>query len=125
MREPRSFERLNRFERLDEQRQVVAVDRSEIPEAKLLEEHPLREERLHALFPPSHQRRHRSGGTIGDSSDDIAQPVVQGIALDRIEILRHRADVGRDRHLIVVQHDNHVAIGMTGVIESLVGEAGR
>ncbi len=37
----------------------------------------------------------------------------------------HRADVRRDRHLVVIQYDDDVAVRTTGVIQALVREAGR
>jgi hypothetical protein len=35
----------------------------------------------------------------------------------------HRADVGRDRHLVVVEHDDDVAVGVPGVVEPFVRQA--
>ena len=43
--------------------------------------------------------------------------------MNRSEILRHRAHVGSDGHLVVVQDDDEVAPRCAGVVEPLVGEA--
>src|SRR5438445_788103 len=42
---------------------------------------------------------------------------------DRTEVLIDRADVGRDRHTVVVQDDDDVAARIAGVVQSLVGQA--
>ena len=40
----------------------------------------------------------------------------------RAEVLADGADVGRDRHPVVVEHDDDVAVGVPGVVHPLVGE---
>src|SRR5687768_4706102 len=64
---------------------VVPVDRTEVAEAKLLEQDPGREERLHALFPFPDQRPYsgeRAGGSVHNRPDGGAQSVVKGIPLN-------------------------------------------
>ena len=54
--EARALELAHRRERVDERVEVVSVDRAEVAEAQLLEQHARREERLHALLPLPHER---------------------------------------------------------------------
>ena len=114
-------------ERVDQRVDVVAVDRAEVAEAELLEQHARREEGLHALLPLPHDvSDRRAAGRCRRASPIFdAHAVVERIALDRRQVLRHRADVRRDRHLVVVEHDDEVAIRMAGVVQSLVRESGR
>src|SRR5687768_2768802 len=110
-------------ESIDERVEIVSIDRTEVSEAKLLEEHAWSEKRLHALFPFLYEGRDAGAlcrRCVQNSADGRTQAIVERVALNRREILRHRADVRRDRHLVVVQHDDEVAPRCTGVVEALV-----
>ncbi len=54
--EARTFERAHGGEGVDQPIDVVAVDRTEVPKAELLEQHARREKGLDALLPLSHER---------------------------------------------------------------------
>ena len=56
--EPRALHVAHRGERVDQRIDVVTVDRPEVAEPQLLEQHARREERLDALLPLPHQRAH-------------------------------------------------------------------
>jgi hypothetical protein len=43
----------------------------------------------------------------------------------RVRILVQRADRRRDRHVVVVEDDQHVGIGNAGIVQRLEGHAGR
>src|SRR5919204_1684320 len=105
---------------------VVAVDRTEVAKAQLLEQYARGQKRLYALLPFAYERPHRgerSRRTICDLADLVAYAIVQGISLDRREILRHRADIRCDRHLVVIEHDDEITLGMPRVVQALVREA--
>jgi hypothetical protein len=124
--ESRAAHRAHGGERVDERIDVVPVDRTEVAEAELLEEDARREERLDALLPLPHERPdggERPRRVIGEVADGRPHAVVERVALDGDEILRDRADVRRDRHLVVVEDDDDVPVGVAGVVEPLVGEA--
>ena len=111
-------------QRVDQLDRVVAIDRTEVPEAKLFEEHAGGQERLDALLPLPHEcTEHRL--LVHDAADLRAQPVVDRVALHLCQVLVHRPDVGRDRHLVVVEDDDDVRAAGAGIVEPLVREATR
>src|SRR5689334_16587494 len=126
--EPRATHLAHGGQRVDQLVDVVTIYRAEIAESELLEQDTGRKEGLHALLPFPHQRCNsgkRSRGGVDYGADCRANAVVKRIALNRGEILRHRADVRRNRHLVVVQNDDEVPIRRSRVVQSLVGETTR
>jgi hypothetical protein len=124
--EPRPLHLANGGERVDERIDVVAVDRTEIPEAELLEEDARGQEVLDALLPLPHERRdpgERRRGIVDHRADCAAQSIIERVALHGDEVLRHRPDVRRDRHLVVVEDHDDVPIRRAGVVQPLVREA--
>ena len=120
--EARSIELAHHREGLEQRVDVVAIDRAEVSEAELLEQHTGGEEGFHALLPLPHDRSDRTRGAVHELADLRADPVVERIALDRRQVLVHRADVWRDRHLVVVEDDHDVAIRVARVVETFVRE---
>ena len=51
--------------------------------------------------------------------------MVAGVGADAIEIAGHRADVRRDRHLVVVEDDEEGQIEDSRVVQRLEGHASR
>jgi hypothetical protein len=105
---------------------VVPVDGAEVPEAELLEEHPVGKEVLGAFLQ-----------VLGELNDAVAkdtaereghvlhlltQRVGPRVGHDAAEHPGHSAHIGRNGHPVVVQDDDDVAFGVTGVVEPLVGE---
>ena len=99
--------RLQKFERPDEQRNVVAIDRSVITQTELLEDHARHEQAFHALLDFV---RELHAGFPKDRLDEIARLLVQmrvgRVGDDAVKVIRNRADIFRDRPFIVVQHDD-------------------
>jgi hypothetical protein len=90
VQEARATPRAQVAQRLDQPRQVVAVDRPDVLEAERLEQ--------------------RAAGQV--------------VAPDPREVVLQRADVRRDRHPVVVQHDQQVRADPAGVVERLERHAG-
>src|ERR1700680_1269931 len=114
---------LDRRESIHQRVDVVTVDRPEVSKPELFEENSWSEERLYALLPLPHQgansgKRARRG--IDHCSDRRADAIVERIPLNRGQILRHRPHVWGDRHLVVVENDDEVALGRTRVVEAFV-----
>ena len=80
--------------------EVVAVDRAEVAEAQLLEEHPVGEEVLDALLDVLGEVHHPVAEDVaereGQLLDLLAQPVGARVGDDAAERLADGADVGRD-----------------------------
>ena len=56
---------------------------------------------------------------------DLAERAVDAAGEDAREIGRHRADRRRDRHVVVVQDDDEARMHRAGIVQRLVGHAGR
>ena len=115
-------------ERVHQHIDVVAIDGTEIAKPQLLEKHSRSEKRLHALFPLSHQSRHSGEGTgcgVDNAANRGTNAIVERVALDRGEILRHRTNVRSDRHLVVIQDDDEIALGGAGVVQTFVRQTAR
>src|SRR5581483_11235103 len=59
---------------------------------------------------------------INRGADDLTRAVIEWVALNKIQVFRYRANVRRDGHLIVIEHDNDVSVRRASVVESLVRE---
>ncbi len=103
--------------------EVVTIDRADVVEAEFLEQRAGRDHALHVFLGAFGQfadrRRHR-------------QDFFTGPARGRVELARHqsrqiiveRADVGRNRHVVVVQHHQQGQVGGAGVVERFERHAG-
>src|SRR4051812_7829753 len=81
----RTSQRTHRGERVDQCVDVVTVDRPEVAEAELLEQHAWREEGFHTLLPLPHQRAH-GAGVVDDIADLGAYAIVERVALNRRQV---------------------------------------
>ena len=102
--------------------QVVAVDRPDVGEAHLLEEHPAVQRRLqrvlHLLEP--------AVGLVADQRDrrqELADPLVPVVVHRRhpglVEVVGQAADGRADRHLVVVEDDQELLAEPGGVVQRL------
>ncbi len=115
------------LEGLDQVFQLMALDRADIVEFEGLEQHAGGEEALEALLALAQD--------VEDVLADIgqlSQPFLD-VGLDPSHRLAGQlaaeetgegADIRRDRHLVVVEDDDQVAVEVAGVVEGLEGEAG-
>ena len=132
MDEARALERLHDVERVQHLLDVVPVDRPEVAEAQLLEQHARRPEVLDALFDvlgkidellaADHVRR-----ALDHVLDALAHPHAEPARDHRAEVLADRAYVGGDRHAVVIEDDDDVAAPtrVAGVVQRLVRKAAR
>ena len=106
---------------------VVAVDHAHVGEVELLEEEAGRpvglDRGLHLGAEPldaaAEAERQLGEPLLGGG----ARLVEAGVQPDALEVARDRADVGRDRHPVVVEDDHHRRLQPAGVMERLVGDA--
>ena len=124
MKQHRLVLRLKKFERTDEQRNVVPVNRSVITQPELFKDHAGQEEILHAFFEPM---RELDGALARDRFDEPARLVVEAgvsrVRDDVIQVTRDRADVFRDRPFIVVQHHDEPPRLRLRIVQRLITDA--
>ena len=104
---------------------VVPVDRPDIGEAQLLEQRAADRHALdqvarppRALLERLRQQPHRALGRGLQILERLA-------GVEPRQVVRHRADRRRDRHLVVVQDDEQPLLHVPGVVHRLVGHARR
>ena len=114
------------LQRVAELAEIVPVDRAEVAESELLEQHPRREQILDALLDVLREVHHALAEDAAERErhalDLLPQPVGPRVGHDPAERLADRAHVGRDAHAVVVDDDDDVAVGVAGVVHPLVGE---
>ena len=114
-------------ERVLERAQVVAGHDADVADAQVLEQAArLLRELDHRVAEPLRQLEH----ALPEERHPLDGPVVGGPAdlpghgeLDRREVLREGADRGADRHLVVVEDDEHPRLALADVVEGLEREA--
>ena len=105
---------------------VVSVDRSDVAEAEVLEEHPsdqpgldgvlhLREEPLDRIADHGHAVEHFLHFGL-QAGVELGHP-------QAVERLGHAAHSRTDRHLVVVEHDDEILFQPTGVVHGLEDHA--
>ncbi len=105
----------------------MSVDRPDVLVTELLEEHAGNEQLLDGLFG-SLARGHHSGPDLRAGQrtlDIITQAVVARIEPHTCEVAGKCADVLGDRHLVVVQDDDHPRAEVSDVVERLKRHAPR
>ncbi len=122
VQELRSLALAHVAQRRHQRAQVVAVDGSDVVEAHFLEQragqHHALDVFLGSLGELTH-RRHLLQHTLAA----FAQLRVGAPGQHAREVLRHRADVFGDRHVVVVQDDEQVGGQRAGMVQRLEGHA--
>ena len=115
-------------DRLAHRLDVVPVDHAEVREAQLLEEHAGADQRLHRLLDVLAH----GVGLLADARDaqDAALEVLAQLGERRVEaqpveVELQGADVGADRHLVVVEDDDERRAPVAGVVQGLEGDPSR
>ena len=105
----------------------MAVDRADVAEAQLLEERARDEHLLHAVFQRLGKARELLARRelLEDVGDVLAHALVDLPARDPEEVARHGADVRRDRHVVVVQDHEELALEVAGLVQALHRDAAR
>ena len=98
---------LEELEGLDEEIDVVTIDRSVVVHPEFLEEHVGEKQVFRAAF---HLRGDVADRFSGDALDELGRLLVDvGVGrarLESVEIFRDGADIAVDRPLVVVQHED-------------------
>ena len=113
------------LERADHQRQIMAVDRSEIFETELFKEDVGHHELLQAFLDSTGQQLCLAA--VGNLAEQIPQIAFQTIVMlatgDAGQIAGNRADVGRNTHLVVIEDHDQTGLGLAGVVQPLVRQS--
>ena len=113
-----------KFESADEQRNIVTIDRSVITQTELLKNHTRHEQALHAFFDLVGQVQR---GLASDRPNELARLFVQilegRIRDDVVQVGCNRADVFRDRPLVVIENDDEAFRLRLDVVERLVADS--
>ena len=105
---------------------VVPVHDADVSEAQLLEEQPGHEQRLHRLldvFAETVGLRADGGDARNAPLDVFAQARESRVEADAVEVQLKGADVGADRHLVVVDDHHERGAQMPRLIHRLEGDA--
>ncbi len=106
---------------------VMAVDDAHVGEVQLLPPEPGGPEGLDRLLevrPQALERVADAGRELGEPALDALAGVPQlGVEADAVEVARQRADVGRDRHPVVVEHDDDRRPLAAGLVDRLEGDS--
>jgi hypothetical protein len=104
-------------------RQIVSVHRAVVVEAEFLEQGARHHHAFHVFFDTPRQFPH--GRHLGEHFfAAFAGAGIQAPRQDARQVLAQRADVGRNRHVVVVQNHQHVGFRVAGVIECLERQPG-
>ena len=122
----RPIHRLDPLEVAAQGLEVVAVDRPQVDEPQLLEEHPVVQrglDRVLELLEPALGVL-ADQGNIGQERFDPLVPVVVGARHPgAVEVIGQAADPRADRHLVVVEDDQQLLLQPAGVVERLEDDA--
>ena len=111
---------------VDEGWNVVPVARANIAEAQFLEERALDDHAFQRMLDPPRRVRNLTPHRVFHECLDVAlRPIVQAAGNQAAQHRGERPDILRDRHVVVVQHDQHVRVEMPGMTEGLVGHPAR
>jgi hypothetical protein len=105
---------------------VVAVDDAHVGEVELLEHQPRRriglDRGLQLRANPFEARAEPERQLREHLLHVLAGVVELRVQADALEIARQRADVGRDRHPVVVQDDDDGRLEAAGVVQGFIGD---
>ena len=103
---------------------VVAVDRADVGKAELLEERAAAGHAGDEVAGAAGAGAERLGQGAGEALGDVLERGEGGVGVEAGEVVRHGADRRCDRHLVVVEDDEHPPALGAGVVHRLVGHAG-
>ena len=119
----RAAQLLHIAQRVQQRIHVMAVDRSDVIEAEFFEQSAGHDQALDVFLGAACQLPHRR---------HLRQDLLAALAHRRIELarqdlgeaIRQRANVGRDRHIVIVQDHQQVGVEIASMIERLEGHTG-
>jgi hypothetical protein len=107
----------------DQRFEVVAVDRADVVETQFLEQGAGRQHALDVLlgaFGELEQRRRKVENFLAC----LARGVEAAAGEEACQVAVEGTDGRRDRHVVIVEDDEHVGVGDAGIVQRLEGLAG-
>ena len=104
---------------------AVAVDRADVVEAELLEERAAGDHAAREFLGAHRADLQRLRQPLGELPADLAQRAVGAAGEKPRQIGGHGADRRGDRHVVVVQDHDQPRLHGAGIVQRLVGHAGR
>ena len=121
----RSVNLLGSLHYIQQALQIMAVNRSQISKAKLFKNRSRHHQVLYAAFQAADSLQHITAEFhIFEPTLNIIFNFVIGFACTQlVQIFTHRAHVFGNRHFVIVEHNNHIFMQHTGVIQRLKSHA--
>ena len=105
---------------------IMPIDRSDVAETELFEEHAADHPRLNPFFDLREQSLGRitKDGKLVEDLDHLAlESRVERIGSESVQVVGQCADARADRHLVIVEHDDQVFVQFTGVVQRFEDDA--
>ena len=117
-------QRLEEFKSPRQQGDVMTVDRAEITQAEILEDHAGSDDLLHSRLDLVSKL---TGALAADPFDKLCSLVVE-VSIGRtggnpVEMLRDGAGIPGNRPLIIIEHDDKAFCGLRDIVEGLVADS--
>ena len=121
----RSVNLFGSLQNIQQTLQIVSVNRSQISKAKLFKNRSRHHQVLYAAFQAAYSLQHITAEFhIFEPALNIIFNFVIGFACTQlVQIFTHRAHVFGNRHFVIVEHNNHIFMQHTGVIQRLKSHA--
>jgi len=103
----------------------MAVDRTDVEEAQLLEQRASGDVAARMLDGPRHRAVDALAEIGGQLLAEVADAGIGRAGGETRQIVAHRARRRRDRHVVVVEDDDQAGVQRAGIVHRLVGHAGR
>ena len=104
---------------------IVTVDRADIEEAELVEQRAAGDQTAGIFLDRDRALlEHAARQALGDLPHPVAQAAIGRAGHAARQIGRQRADRRRDRHVVVVEHDDQPRVHRAGIVHRLIGHAG-
>src|SRR5262245_64842934 len=105
--------------------EIVTVDRTDIVEAKFLEQGAPGPETAREFLGPAGLLLEEFRKVSRKLFSNVAERAVRLAGDKPRQICRHGADRWRNRHIIVVENDDQPLIARAGIVHGFVSHAGR
>src|SRR5262245_34022807 len=114
------------FQRVDQALQMMAVDRTNVVEAQFMKQKSRDHKGLHGVnhvLADLDEARTDARNSEQHRLDFLLKSVIYLTSHDAVQIPRNGANIGRNRHFIVVQDDQQLLLQMARLVDSLERDA--